>query len=117
MSYNLAIAPDLLERLDVKAQQTGETRNVLIVRLIEAALNMDGLKRLELSTSEIACLDQLAERRGVTRVELMRTWLSQRLRREFVDARNAKLQDLASDSPAGRALSAGPRRSSIRNGS
>jgi hypothetical protein len=38
-------------------------------------------------------MDQLAERAEVTRIELMRRWLSERLNREFVDNRNRLLQD------------------------
>jgi hypothetical protein len=52
---------------------------------------VDGTPVLRLSTSELVCMDQLAERSGVSRVELMRRFLSERLRLEFVNERNGKL--------------------------
>ena len=91
---SLRCSDELAERLTEKATADGVSRNDLIVRLIESGLQAEGLDALMLSVSQITCLDQLAERRGVSRIELMRRWLSERLRREFVDDRNSKLQDL-----------------------
>ena len=94
---SVRLSDELLANLEAKAEAEGCTRNELIAKLIDFGLENFGTQRLELSVSQIACMDQLAERKGVTRIELMRRWLSERLRREFTDDRNAKLQDVSSN--------------------
>jgi hypothetical protein len=85
----------LAERLTARAESEGCSRNDLIVRMVELGLNVpEGQEPLLLTVSQLRCLDQLAERAGVSRIELMRRYLSERLRREFTDDRNSKLQDL-----------------------
>jgi predicted transcriptional regulator len=82
----------LIERLDARAAEQGINRTELVTRLLEHGLKTDGVQTVLLSTSEIACLDQLAERAGCTRSELSRRYLGQRLRREFTDDRHRLLQ-------------------------
>lgn len=89
----LSFETDTLEKLDAMAEAQDVTRQALINTGIEMVLK-GGAKSelLMLSVSQIACMDQLAARAGVSRVELMHRWLTQRLNREYVDDRNAKLQ-------------------------
>lgn len=95
VSATLRFDEGLAERLGARAEERGCSRNELIVELCERGLETGHLDALLLSVSQLACLDQLAARAGVTRVELMRRYLGERLRREFVDARNARLQDVS----------------------
>jgi predicted transcriptional regulator len=92
----LSFEPELMDRIDALAQEQDTTRQALVDRGLELVLNGAGseTKVLQLSVSELQCLDQLAERAGVSRIDLMRRYLSERLRREYADARNAKLQAL-----------------------
>jgi predicted transcriptional regulator len=92
----LSFEPELIDRIDALAQEQDTTRQALVDRGLELVLNGAGseTKVLQLSVSELQCLDQLAERAGVSRIDLMRRYLSERLRREYADARNAKLQAL-----------------------
>lgn len=85
---------ELLDQLSAKAEEDGVSRSDLIARLVAVGLRADGLDTVILSTSEITCLDQLAERAGTTRVDLSVRYLRERLRREFVDDRNSLLQDV-----------------------
>lgn len=91
---SVRLSRELLDQLSEKAEADGVSRSDLIARLIAVGLRADGLGTVVLSTSEIACLDQLAERAGTTRVDLSVRYLRERLRREFVDDRNSLLQDL-----------------------
>jgi predicted transcriptional regulator len=88
--------PDVIDRLDQLAEQEGSSRQALVDRGIVLVLDgaKEDTKTLRLSVSQIQCLDQLAERAGMSRIDLMSRYLGERLRREFVDARNAKLQDV-----------------------
>jgi hypothetical protein len=93
MQLHVRLDDELLERLDAQAETEGVSRNELIARYLEHGLKTAGLQTVLLSTSEIQCLDQLAERADVTRAELSRRYLGERLRREFVNDRNSLLQD------------------------
>lgn len=90
--------------LDALADERGVSRNQLIVGELERVISppskrgttadvvppsgaTSGLPVPQLSTSELACLDQLAARAGVGRVELMARFLRERLRREFIEDR------------------------------
>jgi hypothetical protein len=94
---SLRTSDELAEKLATKAEAEGLSRNDLIVRYCEHGLRTEGLGTLLLSVSQIACLDQLAARAGMTRMALIQRYLSERLRREFVDDRNDKLQSLTRD--------------------
>jgi predicted DNA-binding ribbon-helix-helix protein len=84
----------LLARLSARAEAEKVSRNELIVRLLEHGLKTEGLETVLLSTSEIECLDLLAERQGKTRAQLSSRFLRERLRREFVDDRNSLMHKL-----------------------
>jgi predicted transcriptional regulator len=84
---------ELIARLDAQAEQDGVSRSELVIRYLEHGLKTAGLDTVILSTSEIQCLDQLAERADTTRAALSSRYLRERLRREFVDDRNRLLQD------------------------
>lgn len=84
---------DLIARLGARSEDEGISRNELVARYLEHGLKTAGLDTVILSTSEIACLDQLAERAGTTRAALSSRYLRERLRREFTDERHRLLQD------------------------
>lgn len=90
---SVRLPQDLLDQLTAKAEADGVSRGELIARLIAVGFRADGLDTVILSTSEIACLDQLAERADTTRVDLSVRYIRERLRREFVADRNRLLQD------------------------
>jgi hypothetical protein len=81
----------LLERID---EREGSSRQEKIVALIGHALDAPpGLKPLMLSRSQIASLDQTAERWGVTRLEAIERILTERIRRELTEERQRQLND------------------------
>jgi predicted transcriptional regulator len=93
----VSFEPETVDALDALAAREDTTRQALIDRGVALALAGAGREQtpvLTLSTSQIECLDELAERTGVPRVDLMRRWLTERLNREFVNDRNRKLQDV-----------------------
>ena len=107
---------DVLQtRLEELAVSRGVSRNQLVVDELEALVGRGttggttrpsgttsgttdltpearaALPVLQLSTSQLACLDQLAERAGVERVELMSRYLGERVRREFIEDRQRQM--------------------------
>jgi predicted transcriptional regulator len=95
----LRVSDELMAAIESEAKVREVSKTETAVKLISDRLGpevpeqVQGMEVLRLSTSQIACMDQLAERAEVTRIELMRRWLSERLNREFVDNRNRLLQD------------------------
>jgi hypothetical protein len=96
----LRIEDDLMAAIEraAKVRSQAEGREVkkseVAVEILEGRLGprvpkeIDGMPVLKLSVSEVACLDQLAGRAGVTRAELIGRYLAERLRREFIAVRN-----------------------------
>jgi hypothetical protein len=102
---------EFLPRVDELAGRRELSRNQLVLAVLEAAIAGDitpavispagaasditperaSLPILQLSTSQLACLDQLAERAGVERVELMSRYLGERVRREFIEDRQRQM--------------------------
>lgn len=96
----IRIQDELLEKIDAKAESTGVARADLIRQALEASLapreTPQGIDCLiELSKSQIECMDQLAERAGLDRKRYLQRIIGERLRREFVDDRNRLLQDIS----------------------
>lgn len=94
---SIKLETETIAALDALAEREGSSRQAVIDRGIALALDgaTSGTKVLRLSESQIACLDQLAGRRGVDRLELMRRYISERLSREFIDDRNRLTQAAA----------------------
>jgi hypothetical protein len=86
---SLKLPDGLLERI---GEREGMTRTEIVIELLGRGLQLaPGLEVLLLSTSQIASLDQTAERWGMTRVEAVQRILKERIRREWVDERNRQL--------------------------
>lgn len=102
---SLRLEDDLSAAVEAQARALNVSKSEAAISILKRHVGaeipgaVNGTPMLTLSVSELACLDQLAERANVTRIDLMRRYLSERLRREYVDARNAKLQDLKDRKP------------------
>jgi predicted transcriptional regulator len=96
-STPVRVTDELLERLDARAD--GRGRAEMVQEAIERYLNPQpgqGINCLiELSKSQIACMDQLADRSRLTRKQWIEKVLGAKLRHEFVFERQAQLADLS----------------------
>jgi predicted transcriptional regulator len=96
-STPVRVTDDLLDRLDARAD--GRSRAEVVAEAIERYLDPrpgQGIDCLiELSKTQIACMDQLAERSRLTRKQWIERVLGAKLRHEFVFERQAQLADLA----------------------
>lgn len=96
----LRVEDDLMAAIEraAKVRSKAEGREVkkseVAVEILERHLGpripkeVEGTPVLKLSVSEVVCLDQLAERAGMTRAELLGRYIAERLRREFLAERN-----------------------------
>jgi hypothetical protein len=90
---SIRLTTELLEAIDARE---GSNRQEKIVALIERGLRVpEGLETLILSTSQIASLDQTAQRWGLTRIEAMQRILKERILREFTEERQRQLDKRA----------------------
>jgi metal-responsive CopG/Arc/MetJ family transcriptional regulator len=71
------------------------SRSEAIINLLTVALSgervPEGLERLMLSTSQIASLDQTAERWGMSRIEAIERIVKERILREFTEERQRQV--------------------------
>jgi Arc/MetJ-type ribon-helix-helix transcriptional regulator len=79
---------------DVDAREG--SRSDVVKAALERGLKVpEGLETLILSTSQIASLDQTAQRWGLTRIEAMQRILKERILREFTEERQRQLDKRA----------------------
>jgi hypothetical protein len=92
-SVTIRVDDETLAAIDTRE---GSSRQEKILSLVERGLKVpEGLETLILSTSQIASLDQTAQRWGLTRIEAMQRILKERILREFTEERQRQLDKRA----------------------
>lgn len=88
----LRLDDELLAKVDT---QEGSSRQEKVLAALERGVSIpDGLEALMLSKAQITCLDQLADRAGLSRIELLARYVGERLNREFVEDRQRQMGNL-----------------------
>jgi hypothetical protein len=90
-SVTIRVDDETLAAIDARE---GSSRQEKISSLVEQGLTIrEGLETVMLSTSQIASLDQTAQRWGLSRIEAMQRILKERVLREFTEERQRQLNE------------------------
>jgi hypothetical protein len=90
-SVTIRVDDETLAAIDARE---GSSRQEKISGLVEQGLTIrEGLETVMLSTSQIASLDQTAQRWGLSRIEAMQRILKERVLREFTEERQRQLNE------------------------